>query len=144
MEIRKLNNQEVPEAMKLAWEVFQEFEAPDYPAEGIRTFKAFLDEQEKNLSIEIFGAFEEDLLVGIIATRSQGSHIALFFVKKEFHRQGIGRKLFEHIAPLCNNHFITVNSSPYAAPVYRKLGFLDTDGEQLTDGLRYIPMKYSS
>lgn len=37
---------------------------------------------------------------------------------------------------------ITVNSSPYAVPVYHKLGFIDTDTEQLSDGIRYIPMKF--
>ena len=37
---------------------------------------------------------------------------------------------------------ITVNSSPYAVPVYRKLGFVETDTEQLADGMRYTPMKF--
>ena len=37
---------------------------------------------------------------------------------------------------------ITVNSSPYAVPVYHKLGFVDTDVEQISDGMRYTPMKY--
>ncbi|MFR3657622.1 MAG: GNAT family N-acetyltransferase [Eisenbergiella sp.] len=29
-----------------------------------------------------------------------------------------------------------------AVPVYHKLGFVDTNTEQLTDGIRYTPMKY--
>ena len=37
---------------------------------------------------------------------------------------------------------ITVNSSPYAVPVYHKLGFVDTDVGQISDGMRYTPMKY--
>ena len=37
---------------------------------------------------------------------------------------------------------ITVNSSPYAVLVYRKLGFVETDTEQLADGMRYTPMKF--
>lgn len=37
--------------------------------------------------------------------------------------------------------FITVNSSSYAVPIYHKLGFGYTDVEQLTDGIRYTPMK---
>ena len=37
---------------------------------------------------------------------------------------------------------ITVNSSPYAVPVYHKLGFSDTDTEQLADGMRYTLMKF--
>ena len=38
---------------------------------------------------------------------------------------------------------LTVNSSPYAAKIYRKLGFVDTDTEQVTNGIRYVPMKYT-
>ncbi|MCQ4640814.1 GNAT family N-acetyltransferase [Blautia coccoides] len=40
------------------------------------------------------------------------------------------------------NKEFTVNSSPYAVPVYHKFGFVDTDCEQLTDGMRYTPMKF--
>jgi predicted GNAT family N-acyltransferase len=36
---------------------------------------------------------------------------------------------------------ITVNSSPYAHEFYKKLGFLDTSEEQITNGVRYYPMK---
>lgn len=73
----------------------------------------------------ILGAYKDDNLVGIIATRNKGSHIALFFVNGKYHRQGIGRKLFN--AMLENNHYskITVNSSLYAVDVYHKLGFYD-------------------
>ena len=34
----------------------------------------------------------------------------------------------------------TVHSSPYAVEVYRHLGFVPTDSEQVTHGLRYTPM----
>lgn len=37
----------------------------------------------------------------------------------------------------------TVNSSPYAVEIYRHLGFVPTDTEQITDGIRYTPMRYS-
>ncbi|MGM9541909.1 MAG: GNAT family N-acetyltransferase [Candidatus Limivicinus sp.] len=36
----------------------------------------------------------------------------------------------------------TVNSSPYAVEVYRHLGFTPTDTEQLTNGIRYTPMRF--
>ena len=129
--------------MDLVWEVFQEFEAPDYSAEGIHTFRTFIEGPSLNTTIALYGAFEKDLLLGVIATRSEGSHISLFFVRRENHRQGIGRALFEYIVPLCSSAEITVNSSPYAAEVYRLLGFIDQNTEQVTDGLRYIPMKYT-
>ncbi|MEL7654816.1 MAG: GNAT family N-acetyltransferase [Bacillota bacterium] len=143
MEIMEISKVEMPEAMGLVWEVFREFEAPDYAADGIRTFKEFIDCQAYHTTIKMFGAFENGTLLGVIATRNEGSHITLFFVRKEHHRQGVGRKLFEHIVSRFNNSSITVNSSPYAAEVYHKLGFIDLDTEQLTNGLRYIPMQYT-
>lgn len=49
----------------------------------------------------------------------------------------------ETIDLICTTFFaITVNSSPYAVPVYHKLGFVDMDVEQISDGMRYTPMKY--
>lgn len=143
MEIRKITMEKLPEAMAMVWEVFCEFEAPDYSQEGIDEFKKFIDEQLAHMTRMIYGAYENEELRGVIATRNEGSHIALFFVKKEYHGRGIGKELFRHIIPFCESDAITVNSSPYAVKIYRKLGFFDVDAEQLTNGLRYIPMKYS-
>lgn len=45
METRKLNENEKDIALQLAWKVFLEFEAPDYPPEGTEEFnKALHDE----------------------------------------------------------------------------------------------------
>ena len=142
MEIRKITQSELPEAMTLVWQVFLEFEAPEYSQEGIDEFKRTIDSQLAAMTLDIYGAYERDSLLGVAATRNAGSHISLFFVKTEYHGQRIGRKLFEHIKRLCKDGCITVNSSPYAVKIYRKLGFQDTDTEQLTNGIRYVPMKY--
>ena len=39
---------------------------------------------------------------------------------------------------------MTVNSSPYAVPVYHKLGFKDTGSEQMVNGLRFTPMELNT
>ena len=70
------------------------------------------------------------------------SEICCFFVKAQYHRQGIGRKLWEYLCENSQSKMITVNSSPYAVPIYHKLGFVDLDIEQVSDGMRYTPMKY--
>ena len=93
-------------------------------------------------SLEFWGAYDNGKLKGVIATNENRKHVCCFFVKAKYHRQGIGRKLWEHILINNQNSIITVNSSPYAVPVYHKLGFVDTDTEQLTDGIRYTPMKF--
>lgn len=90
--------------------------------------------------LRIFGAFKNDILVGVIATRSEGTHIALFFVDGKYHRQGIGKKLFQTVLSNNSSGKMTVNSSPYAVPIYHKLGFCDTDKEQVVNGLRFTPL----
>ena len=37
---------------------------------------------------------------------------------------------------------MSVNLSPYAVPIYRRLGFRDTGAEQVVNGLRFTPMVY--
>lgn len=56
--------------------------------------------------------------------------------------KGHGRRLFERMQQDYERKEFTVNSSPYAVPIYHKLGFRDTDKEQTVDGLRFTPMMY--
>lgn len=142
MEIRQLEPFEIDEAITLIWEVFLQFEAPDYSDEGIQSFKDFIENDEILKTLEFFGAYEQDELKGVIATSENRKHICCFFVKAKYHRQGIGRTLWEYVLNHSERNVLTVNSSPYAVPVYRKLGFVETDTEQLADGMRYTPMKF--
>lgn len=139
--IRKLAGDEVKTALSLAWEVFQEYEAPDYSEEGVQDFHKSICDPQWISRLDVYGAFENGQLAGMIASRNNKSHIALFFVKGTYHQLGIGRKLFEVFLSNSPAQEITVNSSPYAVSVYHKLGFEDTDIEQTTNGIRYIPMK---
>jgi predicted GNAT family N-acyltransferase len=142
MEIREITKEGLPAALDLIWKVFLEFEAPEYSQEGVDEFKRYIDQQAEELTLKVYGAFGLDELIGVIATRNEGSHISWFFVKKKNHGQGVGKNLFEHIVALCNSDFITVNSSPYAVKIYRRLGFTETSDEQVTNGIRYVPMAY--
>ncbi|HEY5583234.1 MAG TPA: GNAT family N-acetyltransferase [Ruminiclostridium sp.] len=143
MVITKLAQKDIYEALKLVLNVFMMFEAPDYIDEGINTFKSCISNQEFIGSLAIFGAFKNNQVVGVIATRNEGNHIALFFVDGKYHRQGIGKKLFEAVIENSTSHKITVNSSPYAIEAYHHLGFIDTNSEQLSNGMRYTPMIYT-
>lgn len=71
---------------------------------------------------------------------TMGGHIALFFVDSNYQRQGIGKKLFSLVSEDNTGGSITVNSSPFAVPIYHRLGFVDTNSERVTNGLRYTPM----
>lgn len=142
MEVRQINNSQINMAIDLIWETFLKFEAPDYSDEGVKSFKDFIDDRKIIKSLEFFGAYDNEELKGVIATNENRRHICCFFVKARYQRQGIGRMLWEYVLINSSNKVFTVNSSPYAVPVYHKLGFVDTDSEQLADGMRYTPMKF--
>lgn len=143
VEIQQINDQNLNDIIKLVTDVFTEFEAPDYSDEGVKAFfDTALNNQEFMSQLAIWGAYIDKELVGMIATRNEGKHIALFFVDGKHQRQGIGRKLFEIVLENSLSNELTVNSSPYAKEIYHRLGFEDTDVEQAVTGIRFIPMIY--
>ncbi len=152
MKIIKLGKEDIKEALHLVWVVFEEFEAPDYPIIGIEEFKRFISynsiiNRMENGDMQFWGCRDnaDNILTGVIASRDI-SHISLLFVKKEHHRKGIARKLFETVIEECKNQGntdkITVNSSPYAVEVYHRLGFVDTAIEKTIKGITFTPMAY--
>ena len=153
IEIRKVKSDEVNEALSLALEVFMQFEAPDYGPLGVESFKK--DIVENNEFIEkakqgicpIYGAFDGDKIVSLMGMRSNKTHINLVFTKKEYHRKGIARAIFNYLVDdlLKDNpdlSYITLNSSPYGLPFYLHIGFIALGPEQEMNGIRFTPMKY--
>ncbi|MCR4926306.1 MAG: GNAT family N-acetyltransferase [Clostridiales bacterium] len=142
MQIRIIKKEEYPQAFELVFRVFDKFEAPEYSQEGIDSFKKSLSDEKYISQLEIYAAFENEKIIGVIATRNSGNHIALFFVDEEYQRQGIGKKLFQ--LAIADNYTgtVTVNSSPYAVKIYEKLGFEKVSEEKVDDGIRYTPMFY--
>lgn len=143
MVIKKLTQPDIDGALKLVLNIFMIFEAPDYIDKGIITFQNCINNHEFIDNLDMYGAFEKDQLVGVIATRNEGNHIALFFVDGKYHKREIGRQLFEQVVKNSSSNKITVNSSPYAIEIYHRLGFVDTNTEQLVDGMRFTPMEYT-
>ena len=141
MEIITLSKEEYGAALELSREVFRDFEAPDYTPQGAETFYASISDADYLARLRIYGAFEGGALLGILAVRGGGAHIALFFVRGEYHRRGIGRQLFLSACRDNPSGQMTVNSTPWAVEVYRHLGFCETAAEQTTNGVRYTPMR---
>ena len=137
--VRKLKKDEVESALALVLRVFLRFEAPDCTDEGVEEFRKTLRDKSFHDALTVYGAFRESELAGVIATRGGGKHIALFFVDVNHQRRGVGRRLFEAV----RTDNMTVNSSPYAIPVYQKFGFIPTAPEQTVNGLRFTPMALS-
>ena len=138
--IRKILPEEMNDALELVWRVFLEFEAPDYTSEGIEEFRKSIYDKEWLETRDFWGAYDNEKLLGLIATKNY-NHISLFFVDGKYHKQGIGRKLYDKIKSINDKEFFTVNSSPYAHDVYKHLGFVDTNTEQCINGLKFYPMK---
>jgi len=132
------------ETLVMVRDVFMEFEAPDYSEEGIDEFLRFLEPDEildklmKN-DLRIWTCDYEGEVVGMIAAFDD--HINLLFVKGTFHRRGIARQLIDIMIDFYKPSELTVNSSPYAVEAYKRMGFIETDVEQIVSGIRYIPMK---
>ena len=141
--VRPLGNAEKGKALQLAWRVFCEFESPDYALEGTEEFKKCLNDDAYLSGICYYGAFDEDKLVGVLGIREESCHICFFFVEGEYHRLGIGRKLFKRMREDFPGRTITLNSSPYGLPFYTALGFKATDREKTVNGIRFTPMKYN-
>lgn len=149
--IKQIIAKDLTAALSLVNRVFAEFVSVDYSDEGNATFASYLKTKEAEWGKELsegkkkmWGYYIGDTLAGIIATRDT-THISLMFVDKAYHKQGIARQLFEvvkrDILITSDADCISVNSSPYAVPVYERLAFTKTDSEQEKDCIRYMPMK---
>ena len=147
--ITQIDKAYLSEALSLVWDVFLEFEAPEYCEDGIAEFKRYIelnairDMLDKG-ELDMWVCTNEGRVTGVIALRPP-CHISLLFVDKNHHHQGIARALFEHVLSIVKaegkHREMTVFSSPYAAGYYRSMGFTDTDTEQTVNGIRFIPMR---
>lgn len=139
--IRRLKKEEYSEAIQISLSVYMNCGKADFDKEGLDTFKKFIYDEKRLNDLTIYGAFESNELVGMMAFRDEDKHISLFFIKPEYHRKGIGRLLFQSVI---NDHPLaemTVNSSTYAVPFYRNLGFVITGKRQTQNGISSVPMK---
>ena len=137
-------------ALDLVWRVFLQFEAPEYAPEGVSEFKEYIEPEfvKKKIregTLTCWGCFDGEKIVGFIAVRPP-CHISLLFVDADYHRRGIARALYETLLGHCKQPDVplevTVNASPYALEVYKRLGFVPTDTEKTVNGIRFIPLKH--
>jgi GNAT superfamily N-acetyltransferase len=136
-----------PETFSLVKQVADKFVCPDFTAQGVQFFfqavHAMLYTPEPNLFT--LTALEGNAIVGMIAMRDN-FHICLFFVDERHHGQGIGRALLDKVLGECIQRDpaisrIEVNSSPYAVPVYSRLGFRQILPPQHANGIVCVPME---
>lgn len=146
---RAMQLEDAPAVSELVLRTFHLFVAPDYRAEGIQAFTGFVQpvplQNRLRLGAHGFVAVVDDRIVGMIELRNL-SHITLLFVDSAYQRRGISRELVRLALEFCREYNpqlreVTVNSSPYAVEIYRRLGFVPTNIQQDTNGILYVPMK---
>lgn len=140
--VRRLSTDEIPAALELAWKVFSEYESPDYAPEGTEEFRKCLHDDEYLSGIDYYGTFDDEKLIGIIGIKADKKHICFFFVEGNYHRKGVGTRMFRYLLKDYAGITITLNSSPYGVPFYNAIGFVPTDEEKTVNGIRFTPMEY--
>ena len=95
----------------------------------------------------VFVAEKDAEIVGVL--RGRKDKLQSLFVSKDFHRQGIGRKLVERFEQGCvgqGAEEIRLMSTLYAVPFYQAMGYKKSTGVRRMKsfegvGLEYQPMK---
>ncbi|MCR4757326.1 MAG: GNAT family N-acetyltransferase [Butyrivibrio sp.] len=137
--------------MKLAWDTFVRYNAPDYSQEGIENFKKFVnDDMLRKMFLaghyQLFVAVFEGKYLGMLSLREK-KHISLLFVDGDCHGNGIGKALIRFVSKYVLEEEgidkMTVNASPYALEFYHKMGFKDLREEMEADGIIFTPMELS-
>ena len=84
-------------------------------------------------------------LAGVVAAKER-NHLFHLFVAKRFQKNGFSKILWRHLKA---NVFdssgadkVTVNSTPYAVPVYEKFGFASVGSKVERDGIAFVPMLF--
>jgi GNAT superfamily N-acetyltransferase len=133
---------------ELILRVFDQFVAPGCTAEGEAEFRRYVEPEALAERAQaghlVLVAVAGDEIVGAIEMRGC-EHLSLLFVDPRYHGRGIGRALWTQALERCRQlkpdlQRISVNSSTYAVPFYRALGFRPDGPEQVRDGIRFVPM----
>lgn len=80
-------------------------------------------------------------VVGFISMRGD-DYLYHLFVAEGFHRQGIARRLWQHVTAQSRAEVVNLRSGLFAVPVYQKLGFEMSGGEVTMGALRFQPMAW--
>ena len=87
--IRRLELPEYENAATLSLQVYLQCGKDDFDEQGLESFKSFVNDKAVVNGLVIYGAFDEDNLVGVLATKNHGEHISLLYqgrISPERHR----------------------------------------------------------
>jgi predicted GNAT family N-acyltransferase len=134
---------------KLINRVYNEYVSIDYREEGNKFFYDWIQPakiaERQIRQTNIWVAFNDSEMVGMIEIR-ENKYISLLFVDKNHQGRGIAKKLInkslkEVIKRDSDIDKFYVHASPYSIPIYKKMGFVETDSMQEENGIKYLPME---
>lgn len=86
--------------------------------------------------------FEREGHVLAYLALKDGRHLYHLFVAETHQGQGIARMLWEHALTQCTSPSITVRSSLFAVPAYKKLGFIEIAPKGEKDGIEFQALEF--
>ncbi len=148
LNIRDATLDDAASISKLVYALSEKYMAHEFTIDGARTL---LDSMKPGVIKEcIQSGFRYhvaeigDQVGGVVGVRDN-SHLYHLFVAEEYQHQGLAKKLWQVAVRAClsngNPGIFTVNSSKYALPVYKKLGFVIQSEPEERNGVISIPMK---
>jgi GNAT superfamily N-acetyltransferase len=149
MQIRPIEDMDVPAVARLLKALATEFIVHESTPEGAATFLRENNEEAIRHYIGIGHMYHvaqaDDEIAGFISVRDQ-SHLFHMFVGAKWQGQGVARKLWEVARTAAieagGSGSFTVNASNFAVPVYQSMGFARTAPMQCMKGLYFNPMQF--
>lgn len=144
MQIRKLEQKDLPRVSSLCMKAFMDSVAPSLSNEGVETFQSiasidgFSNRMKEDNTILVY---EENGKVKGVLELKEGRHVAMLFVDPDFQERGIGRALVSAIMPYARAETITVSASLNSIPTYVRYGFICAGDPDEKSGLKYQPME---
>jgi predicted GNAT family N-acyltransferase len=148
LHIRAMSASDSNAVSRLILTLFDEFIAPGYSKKARKTFRWQTRRQTRCQELMAgemrLVAVTDSELVGVIGVRDV-SHVHWLWVRKDWHRRGVASILMANVIAEIRRKkpdaaSITLNSSPYAMPVYLRLGFRIVGEEFDEKGLICTPM----
>lgn len=147
MKIRNAKDSDLIAITDLIITCSEKFILPDFSEEGVRHYieDHSIDKMRERLQQFHYQVLVDsaDRIIGVVGIRSP-SHLFHLHIEPELQGQGLGRQLWESAKTIAISKerpsFFTVNSSLYAVPFYKKLGFQPKEKET-KNGVIYVPMK---
>ena len=147
-EIRLATDEDIPQALDLAWRMFVKYDSPDYGAEHTERMRVAIEDRLNDLSIYakrlMVVALVDSKVAGMLETYGT-NRISLLFVGSEYQRKGIATAMMRKIASelkMRGYDKIVLNSSPYGLPFYKNFGFTVQEEEKNADTPWKTPMSY--